>query len=217
MYEFFAAQGYDNSYHRGHVICFQGDTFDQVFMVMSGIVKVYDIDDTGAERTISFFAHPDVFPIIWLLREPPPNHLYYYETVADTTCLIVPRQAAQAFLYAHPEALIVLMSNLVQAYVNLIGRIQKLERAQLNEKLEFVLFWLAQRVGTIEGNIARIDAVITQEDIARLAGVTRESMSLAINKMGSDILWREKHSTYINLSKLSLSSMPAIFPRDSGR
>ena len=216
IYDFFISQGYIHAYPRGHVICFQGDKFNQVFMVMSGIVKFYDIDGAGSERTISFFANPDVFPVIWLLSEPPPGQLYYYEAVADTTCLIAPASEARAFIAANPGALLMILDSLTQAYINLIGRVQNLERSHLGEKLAFVLYWLAQRIGTIDGQVARIDAIITQEDIARLAGVTRESMSLAINKMGSDVLWREKHSTYINLSKLSLNSMPAIYPRDLG-
>lgn len=216
MHDFFRARGAEHSYHKGHVICFQGDSFTQVFMVTSGIVKLYDIDGAGAERTISVFSHPDVFPIIWLLRQPPPHQLYYYEAVSDVTCLITPAEEAQAFIASNPIALQALLSSLTETYINLIGRVQNLERSHLGEKLEFVLYWLAQRIGTIEGQTARIDAIITQEDIARLAGVTRESMSLAIHKLGSDILWRENHSTYINLSKLSLNSLPTIYPRDAG-
>ena len=213
MRELFREQGYGQTYHKGHVICFQGDRFTQVFMVVSGIVKLYDIDETGSERTISFIAHPDVFPVIWLMREPPPVHLYYYEAVTDADCLMAPVEAARDFVSRRPAVLASLMDSLTQTYINSLGRVQNLEKSRLHERLEFVLYWLARRVGSVHGHIARIDAIVTQEDIARLAGVTRESMSLAINKLASGIIWREDHSTYIDLSKLPLNSMPTVFPK----
>lgn len=217
MYDFFRSRGSNQTYRKGHVICFQGAAFTHVFMVTSGIVKFYDIDGAGSERTISFFAHPDVFPIIWLLHQPPAGQLYYYEAVSDASCLSLPVKEAREFITLNPKLLMSILDGLTRTYINLIGRVQNLERSHLVEKLEFVLYWLALRIGTVENRIARIDAIITQEDIARLAGVTRESMSLAIHKLGSETMWRENHSTYINLSKLSLSSMPTIFPRDTGR
>jgi len=214
MGDFFASVGHENTYHKGHVICFQGDRFESVWQVTSGIVKIYDIDRRGSERTISFFAEPDTFPMMWLMAHPPLLHLYYYEALTDATCRVAPMEAARSYLRSHQEALLSMMDALAQDHVNSMGRLQNMEKSHLVERLEFVLYWLTRRIGTVEGQVARIDALITQEDIARLAGVTRESMSLAINKLGSNILWRENHSTYIDLSKLPLSSMPTVYPHD---
>ncbi|HUD11208.1 MAG TPA: cyclic nucleotide-binding domain-containing protein, partial [Candidatus Saccharimonadia bacterium] len=73
----FHEQGHPRSYRKGHIICSQGDTFSTVYMVTSGMVKNYDLDENGSERTISIFGRDNPFPILWLLADPPDRHLYY--------------------------------------------------------------------------------------------------------------------------------------------
>jgi CRP-like cAMP-binding protein len=99
---------------------------------------------------------------------------------------------------------------LVRSYINLAGRIQNLEKSRVGERLEFLLFHLAVTLGYPDGEITRIDASITQEDIARLAGVTRESLSLEINQRDDRPYWRNSNSTYIDLGNIDSSYMPTV-------
>ncbi len=44
-----------------------------------------------------------------------------------------------------------------------------------------------------------------------MAGVTRESVSLEMNHAKArELMWKEGHSTYIDVSKLDTEAMPAV-------
>jgi CRP/FNR family cyclic AMP-dependent transcriptional regulator len=210
--DFFERQNVVRTYDKKQVIISQGDPFSKVFMVKSGMIKMYDLDSTGAERTITIFGRHSVFPIMLLLDPPPAEHIYFYEAFTNVDCYVAPLALVSDHLGQHPNVLVELNSSLVKAYLNQIGRVQNLEKSHTRERLQFVLYYLATALGTLDGKIASIDTALTQEDIARLAGVTRESVSIEINKAESrGLIRKDNHTTYIDLNLLDTTAMPAIF------
>jgi CRP-like cAMP-binding protein len=191
------------TFSRGELICVQDDLFRRVFMVGTGIVKSYDIDETGTERTLSIFSGNCIFPLFWLMRPPPDRHLYYYEAFTDVRCHYLATNEATEFIENHPELLGGVVDALAKAYTHYSDRIRSLERSRIQERLEYVLMMLATSLGTLKGDVANIDASITQDDISKLAGVTRESISLAMNESGfKRLFWKNGQKTYIDVGKL---------------
>jgi CRP-like cAMP-binding protein len=210
---FFQQQNFVRKFHKGQLIFAQGEIFDYVFLINSGMVKSYDIDDSGTERTLAIFGRGSVFPLIWLIKPKPTEYLYYYEAFSDTTCYLANVDACLRFVSANPEVLSGVASAVVRAYIDLVSRVRSLERSHIHERLEFVLYSLAVRLGSFndDGTIAAIDAPITQEDISKLAGVTRESISLELNRASAkSMIWKDGHRTYIDVSRLSTADLPAM-------
>ncbi|HUD11769.1 MAG TPA: Crp/Fnr family transcriptional regulator, partial [Candidatus Saccharimonadia bacterium] len=136
----------------------------------------------------------------------------YYEAFTDTEAYALSYEIVRKFLHDHPDMLLVVSDLLTKAYVNSIGQVENLEKSHIHERLEYVLYTLAARLGTNAGSVARIDALITQEDLARLAGVTRESMSLEMNRHRSrGLMWKKGNSTYIDVGRLDVASMPKFY------
>jgi CRP/FNR family cyclic AMP-dependent transcriptional regulator len=219
LVRFFQTQNFLRRFDKGQLICSQGEPFDYVYMINAGMVKIYDLDNQGSERTLSIVSHNNIFPLIWLLEAPPKNHLYYYEAFADTSCYLATRDDLWSFINEHSDALLGVMDALTKAYMNLAARIRNLERSHVHERLDFVLFMLATALGTFgdEGDVANIDTIITQEDISRLAGVTRESISLEINSAQSRrMLWKDGRSTYIDVGKMDSRDLPIFYERRPG-
>lgn len=209
---YFRNRNFTRSYSRGEVIYAQGEPFWSVYMITTGMVKIYDIDDHGSERTISIFSKGHIFPIFWLLAEPPTRHLYFYEAFTDTTGFIAEGKDVRRFIAGRPDILLTLTDRMTRSYLNFLGRTQNLEKSHLHERLHFVLYWLATGLGTLDGHVSHIDAPITQADIASLAGVTRESMSLEINKARDEkIYWRVGNTTRIDMDKLNTDELPKVF------
>jgi CRP-like cAMP-binding protein len=177
------------------------------------MVKVYDIGPNGDERTLNIVSQGHIFPIIGLLAKPPTNHLYYYEAFTELYCYIVPAKRFIDYMHAHPELAARLLDLVIKSYVNFIGRVQNLEKSQIHERLEFILYWLANGLGAERrGSVVRIDAKITQQDMAGLTGVTRESMSHALNQPNvKQIFWRNGSRTYINLEFINTDILPRVF------
>ncbi len=210
--DIFYNENFIRTYKKGDIIASQGDTFSYVYLIKRGMVKTYDLDDNGSERTISVFGRNVTFPIIWLLEEPPSRHLFYYEAFTDVVCYLVPKSKIRDYALSRPELMVAAADNLAKTYLTALGHVYNLEKSHIHERLEFVLYFLAMRVGTQEGNVTRIDTIITQEDLANLAGVTRESMSLEINRPRSQgLFWKDGNTTVIDLERIDLSSMPKVF------
>jgi CRP-like cAMP-binding protein len=215
LVEFFQEQNFVRQFTKGQLICAQGEAFEYVYMINAGMVKIYDLDENGSERTLSIVAQHNVFPLVWLLAVPPAGHLYYYEAFTDTSCYIAERDALYGFAGDNPAIMRGVTDALAKAYLNLAARIRNLERSHVHERLEFVLYVLAAGLGTFgDDDVAGIDTVITQEDISRLAGVTRESISLEINSAQSRrLLWKDGRRTYIDVSKMENQDMPTFYER----
>jgi CRP/FNR family transcriptional regulator len=218
LVQFFQSQNFVRRFTKGQLVCAQGEPFDYVYMINAGMVKIYDLDENGSERTLSIVTNTSVFPLVWLLEAPPAEHLYYYEAFTDTSCFIAEREELYGFVYEHPELMRAVVDALAKAYMNLAARIRNLERSHVHERLEFVLYMLAAGLGTFsEDDVAGIDTVITQEDISRLAGVTRESISLEINSARSRrVLWKDGRRTYIDVSKMETRGLPMFYERRPG-
>jgi CRP/FNR family transcriptional regulator len=209
---YFRSQNLVRVFNKGQVIISQGDEPYSVYLIKSGVVKLYSIDNAGFERTINIFSRDNAFPVTWLLKDLPSQHLYFYEAFTNVVCYQAPIEAARQYISRHTDLLLDLVDSLTKTQINLLGRIQNLEKSHVQERLEFVLYFLATRLGTFNGYVAAINAPITQEDIARLAGVTRESMSIEINKArNKGVMWKEQHVTFIDLQRLDLDDMPQIF------
>jgi CRP-like cAMP-binding protein len=212
LVDFFKQINFVRVYPKGQVICEQDQPSEFVYMVTEGIVKAYDLDAVGTERTITNFAEKNIFPVTWLLHSPPKKYLYFYEAFTNAKCYVAEAADLRNFIHEHPQLSMTVSDALAKNYINSIGRLQSLEKSHINERLAYVLYFLASKLGTKDGDIVRINAVITQEDIARLAGVTRESMSHEINRVRSKkIIWRRRHSTYIDMNRIDSELIPKIF------
>src|SRR4051812_7925310 len=118
----FRRQGAYHTYGKGQIICAQSAPFVNVYMIDSGMVKIYDIDETGAERTITVFARGNTFPIIWLLQDLPGAHMYFYEAFTNVASYTMPALEARTFVAKHPDILVMLLDTVTKGYLNFIGR-----------------------------------------------------------------------------------------------
>jgi CRP/FNR family transcriptional regulator len=200
--DFFTANGKLKRYSKGQIIYSPGDTRENVMLITKGLVKIYDIDSYSNERTVSIFGPNHLLPLVWLLKQEK-DVLFFYESMTDTETYSVDYHKVMDFIRKQPALLISLLDTLTKAYINQDARIFNLQRANIREKLEFALYYLSQRLGTIANNIATIPILITRSEIANLAGSSRESISRELNNItAAGLMWKKDGKTYVDLSKM---------------
>lgn len=198
-------------YHKGEIIIHQGESFDNVYFLSQGFVKIYDIDERGEEHSISVFGPGSIFPVTFLLNDLPPNYFFFYEAMSPAACYVAGAEVVHSFLYGNPQISLELLDYVTRAYINLANRIQKLEKARVSERLDFILFHLAQSLGGEQTDIVRLDVPISQEELASLVGVTRESLSLEVNQRNDHRpYWKDNQYTYIDMRNLKADTMPGV-------
>jgi CRP-like cAMP-binding protein len=204
-------------YPKGSIIIMQGSTVDEVYLITKGLVRIYNIDASGNQHTVAFFSENHIMPTSWLLADPPKEGAYFfYQAIIDTSFYSVFRDDVRAYMDMHIETCFMLLDVLTKSYVNSAARIQTLQRSNVSEKIDFIIYYIAQLYGTTKPSnkaVSEVNAPITHQEIADLAGLTRESISRQMSKPKyKQTLHINNGKTYIDLSGLNIKRMPRVYP-----
>ena len=211
LVDYFSQDGLVARYNKGALLYTPGDPLRKTMMIRSGLVKIFDTDSYGNEHTVSIFGPNNIIPLVWLIQRRQDVN-FFYQAISDTEVYAVDTKNILAFIREQPDILMFLLSTLTKAYLNQDARIFSLQRANTRERLDFVLYYLAQRLGSISGSIAKLPGLLTHAELANLMGVTRESVSRELGRAtASGLLWKDDAFTYIDLSKIKNKNLPPVF------
>lgn len=213
LIKLFQTQGVVARHTKGTVIINQGDELANILFIGSGLVKITDSEKQGYGRTTAIFGKHHFIPVSWLLIEPlKAGALYNYIALADTITYSLPRQLVHDILDANPHIYKSLVDIMSRAYINASFRIYNLQKTNVSEKVEFILYYLATLYSAKKNDpIAEIEASLTHQDIADIAGLSRESVTHLLSKPRyRNIFWKKDGKSYINVTKLDTSSLPQI-------
>lgn len=209
--DFFRESGTHRHYPKGQVLYWPEERLQSVTFIESGLVKIYDADSYGNERTVSIFGKHSVIPISWLLKEQQ-EVLFHYQTMSEVEGYTASREKLLRFIAKRPDVMLSLLNSVTKAYINQDARVFGLQKNNIRERLEFVLYYLARRLGTGPDTAVHIPGFITQQDLANLTGVTRESISRELNNItATGLIWKDDNDTYIDISKLKATNFPKVF------
>lgn len=171
-------------FRRRHTIWEAGAPANMVYLVRSGIVKVYKTNDEGRELTLHFFTKDALFGELAVVSDVP------HDTVAEAyeDCLLVG--------IAKDDFLRIMMRNapLAMRMMRLVGD----RRRQLENRVENLLFRSAHArlaalfldlsgpFGVRDSRGVIINLKLTHREIASLIGATRETVSFAILDLRRD-------------------------------
>lgn len=189
-------------YQKGSTILHQGEVPRGAYFIKSGTVKVFNLTTRGDEQIITFNTKGEIFPTPWLF-EKTSGTIYFYEATESTELCLIDRNELWKFLSRNTEATHQLMQYYATAYSAAMIRINALEQFKADKKVHFTLYYLSQRFGLTEKTKVKINLKLTQYDLAALTGLTRETVSVEINKLKrAQIIEHAKGFYSISLAKL---------------
>lgn len=164
-------------------IIYQGEVPRCGFYLKKGIVKVYNLHANGNEQILRFYGPGDFFPLPWLFGKVA-TEFYYYEAVENCEVISVTKQDVESII-KHDSALKdYLFNSLLSDQTALNLRIISLEQPRANEKLEYTLYYLLFRYGKHVGDEKYvINMSLTHITLANLLGLTRETITMEMNKL----------------------------------
>jgi CRP/FNR family cyclic AMP-dependent transcriptional regulator len=214
LQRYFYEQGMRTYYPKHKIIILQGDSLGDVYFVIKGVYKIYNIDENGEERTITITGKDSIFPLSWqLINQPTNGAIFFYEAYTDLIAYKVNIARFKTMLRRNVDVIFYLLSASSEANIALESRVQSLQRSKIEEKTEFVLYYLAKRLGhSDDGHIFEIDKPITQQDIADLAGVNRETAArFLLGMYANRISWKRGIKYYIDIDKLHKKYISPVF------
>lgn len=170
-----AAVSISRTFRAGEVVFREGDGGDTCYIVRSGLARAVRQHSDGRSITLSHFGAGDIFGELAMFDEEPRSATV--DVIEDAEVVAIPGRDMQRLMREYPEITVKLNAALAQ---RLRATNERLARQSFQTVQSRVAAVLAQMVASARGvNEGESDVVITltQADLAKLAGSSRESAS----------------------------------------
>ncbi|WP_128103953.1 Crp/Fnr family transcriptional regulator [Paenibacillus sp. DCT19] len=159
------------------------DQFKEGFyFVKKGTVRLYTINVEGKQFTLDMLGEGNVFGEMNGISLG--TRMLYIETMEECDICLMNRQRFEKFLIEHPRFMMNLMKVLSERIQSMSELTQKFALGTLHDKIMHNLIRLAAQVGSSEeGEYFRMNCAITHQEIAWMAGATRESVTVALQEL----------------------------------
>ncbi|WP_153122528.1 Crp/Fnr family transcriptional regulator [Peribacillus tepidiphilus] len=183
------------NFKKGEHIFFQGDPLVNVYFIQEGLVKVYRNDANGREQIVSILSKDELFPHIGFFRDG--TYPAFAQAIEQTKMIRIPKNRFEEILIANPELCVKLFKVLGEKIIDLQTR---LEAQILNNTYEQIIKLLI-RLGESHGKNMKdgkvyLDVNVTNQDLAKMIGTSRESISRTFSKLKKQKLLFEEKSGY---------------------
>lgn len=167
-------------FNKGQILILDGDGASNVYHLVSGRVKMYDVTYRGEEVILNVFKPPSFFPMSLALSNG--NNPYIYEAETDIEVHIVPANEVVDWLKTSPEITLDLLTRVYRGVDGLMGRMVQLMSGSAKSRLLYELILEARRFGDLNGSEA-ITLDINEKDLGSRTGLARETVSREIHKL----------------------------------
>jgi CRP/FNR family transcriptional regulator, cyclic AMP receptor protein len=190
-------------FRRGEVIFHLGDPGDALFIVSSGAVKITLPSETGDEAILATLRPGDFFGELALLDGAPRSATA--AALEPTETLVLPRQRFRELIATEPVIRDALLASLARELRRLTLHVEELHFLDIAGRLAARLVRLAdeQGKGQSDGSV-RLDAPLTQSDLAAMVGCTRQSVNKLLGLFVDDGLIRLDRDAIVILNREAL-------------
>ncbi|THF66626.1 Crp/Fnr family transcriptional regulator [Pseudothauera nasutitermitis] len=180
---------------RGEFICTPGGRADKVFVLQEGRARVF-IAGEGKELTLAFLEPGEIFST---------HSRAWVEAFTDCRVQVADTAGFQARLLAEPQLTPVIIRVFARLLAGSIGIIENLAFRDVPARLANFLLERARETDPALPPGLRVALVLRTEDIARLLGTTRQSVSSLITQLERDgVVARDGRRTLILLDPAEL-------------
>ncbi len=142
--------------------------------------------------------------MVWAVNGTP--NVYYFEALTPVEVGRAPREDVVNFIKDKPGIIFELLSELIEDYAESLTRIEHLVFSDAYRRVISVLLYIAKHFGEEVNNTIVVHHRFTQQDIATLVGVARETASNELSKLEKKgVIKYVKHSMiFKDMDKLEL-------------
>ena len=166
-------------YQKGEVIFHQEDPADRMHIIVEGRIRISITSDDGREKDLAVLQRGDCFGEMALLDGS--NRSATATAVDPTQTLALYREDFMEFLKEHPEVVAQTTSLLTSRLRSVNQMLGDLAFLDVPTRMAKQLLELAQAYGDETGQDGPIEVPLGQDELARLVGASRETISRALN------------------------------------
>lgn len=164
---------------RREVLYLAGDAGDRIYLLKRGVVKISALQEDGREVILALLRKGEVFGEEAVLEDAPRDHMA--EAYEDALVCIITRQDFMDMLRSHPEMVFKVTKLIGLRLKTFRTRVEHLLFKGASQRLASTLLELAREHGIADAQGTLVPLRLSQQDLANLIGVTRESVNLALS------------------------------------
>lgn len=171
--------GKKKSYIKDSVILVEEDAGSALFVITKGKVKVARTSNDGREVILTILSEADFFGEMAILDGM--NRSATVTAIEDSELFIIQRNEFIELLKTYPEISISLLQELTKRLRAADIKIKSLSLKDAEGKVATVILQIADELGKIKHGVVEIEKLPLQQDLANMAGTSRETISRTIH------------------------------------
>jgi len=171
--------GVKKKFPKDSIILFEHETGSALFVIVSGKVKVSRVSEDGKEVILTILGDSDFFGEMAILDGL--TRSANVTSMEDSELFIIQRKDFLELLQIHPEVSIALLQELTQRLRAADMKIKSLSLKDAEGKVATVILQLADDLGKIKKGTVEIEKLPFQQDLANMAGTSRETISRTLH------------------------------------
>ncbi len=169
----------ERRYPQGAVIFSDGDPADSMYIVAEGLVKLASVTERGAETILHILKPGEIFGELFFAEE---KRAFDAVASTDVVVTVIPRKRFEEILVSFPAVARNFIRLLSARLVKMERRIAGFGHTWSYQRLAKVLLRLGREHGVSAGSGTMIPLRLTHEDLAKLIGTTRETVTMQMKR-----------------------------------
>lgn len=180
MLEGFFKQSKPMLFRRKETITDSSDP-NHIFYLNQGYIKLYTVSSNGNEMTLHIFSPSSIFPILWDKKDE--SEEYYFESLTPVEVYSAEKTKLQQFILRKPEVYSEITQQLSAFSISAINKLKVKILGNAYQQIIVTLLDLSERFGQKNKEETIINYWFTHQDIASLAGLSRERVTIEIDNL----------------------------------
>ncbi len=168
-------------YKKDNMVLIEEEVGSTMFVILDGRVKISRISDEGREVILSILCDGDFFGEMSILDGQ--TRSANAVTLEDTELMIIRRENFLQMLYDYPQIAINLLKELAHRLRRSDSQIKSLSLQNAMGRVASTLLRIADDSGIIKQGRVEIAHLPPQQDLANMAGTSRETISRVIKSL----------------------------------
>ena len=170
-------------YEKGKMILLEESEGETFFIILSGVVKVTRLSDDGREVILAILGESDFFGEMSLLDGEGSSANIVANEKSEVVTLS--RRDFLDCLQKYPKIAIALLEELAVRLRKSDQHIESLSLSDSEQRIGITLIRLAEELGTIKQGDVNVKNLPFQQDLANMAGTSRETVSRTLKLLES--------------------------------
>lgn len=191
-------------FSKGETIFLFGEIPNCLYSVKSGVIEESGFTSSGSRQSITFEIVGDIFPKGWAFAKTTKT-LFDYVALTDCELYAISRDEFLTQIACNNDFTKKILNRSISALVGTSLKIDALEKPNAEQKLVYTFRYLSMLYGSGRGSVlVRVEVPLTQQDLADLVGLTRETTNVELNKLKHSgiIISYQKYYT-VDMTKLN--------------